>query len=116
MVFIELFRAKLAVTFKGRLLHSTVYSDEDVADCNHSTVQRGREYDDDPIQTGHNNGHRPYQTRIHCWLLLPISMAGMRLGGGREVRSDRRESEVVLKGDNGWVVDQQGIDGYGNVG
>ena len=43
-------------------------------------------------------------------------MAGMRLGGGREVRSDGRESEVVLKGDNGWVVDQQGIDGYGNVG
>ena len=43
-------------------------------------------------------------------------MAGMRLGGGREVRSDGRESEVVLKGDIGWVVDQQGIDGYGNVG
>jgi len=51
------FRAKLAVTFKGRLLHSTVHSDEHVADCNHSTVQRGGEYDDDPFQTGHNNGH-----------------------------------------------------------
>jgi hypothetical protein len=65
-------RAELSVMFKGRLLHSTVHSDEHVADCNHSTVQRGGEYDDGPFQTRHNNRHRPYRTRIQCWLLLPI--------------------------------------------
>jgi len=43
-------------------------------------------------------------------------MAGMRLGGGREMCSDGRQSEVVLKGDLGWVVRQQRIDGYGNIG
>ena len=43
-------------------------------------------------------------------------MTGMRLGSGREVRSDRRQSEVVLKRDLAWIVTQERIDGYGNVG
>ena len=37
-------------------------------------------------------------------------MNGMRLGGGREVRSDRRKPEVVLKGGLGWAVAQKRID------
>ena len=43
-------------------------------------------------------------------------MTGVRLPGAQEVRSDGRRAEIVLKGDLGWVVGQQRIDGYGNVG
>ena len=75
-----------------------------------------REYDDDPFQTGYNNRHRPHHTRVHRSLLPPISMTGVRLPGAQEVRSDGRQAEIVLKGDLGWVVGQQRIDGYGNVG
>ena len=91
---------------KGRLLHSAVHSDEYVADRNHNTIQYRRGYDDNPFQTGYNNRHRPYRTRVQRWLLPPISMTGMRLGGV-EVRSDGRQSEVVLKAD---VVTQERTD------
>jgi hypothetical protein len=43
-------------------------------------------------------------------------MIGVRLSGGREMRSDWRQSEVALKGDLGWVVIQERIDGYWKVG
>ena len=105
------FRAKLSVMFKGRLLHSTVHSDDHVTDCNHRTIQRGGEYDDDPFQTGHNNRHRPYRTRVLGWLLPPIAMTGVRLGGEHEMRGDERQSEIVLMGDLGRVVSQLGLMG-----
>jgi hypothetical protein len=101
------FRAKLSVMFEGRLLHSMVHSDEHVTHCNCITIQCGGEYYDNPFQTGYNNRHRPYRTRVRRWLLSPISMTGLYLGGGQEMRGDARQSEVVLKGDLGWVVGQQ---------
>jgi len=97
--------------FKCRLLHSTVHSDDHVTDCNHRIIQRGGEYDDDPFQTGHNNRHRPYRTRVLGWLLPPIAMNGVCLGGGQEMRGDERQSEIVLMGNLGRVVSQQRIDG-----
>ena len=39
-------------------------------------------------------------------------MTGVRFGGGREMRSDGRQPEVVL----GWLIEQERIDGYGKVG
>ena len=111
-----LFHAKPAVMFNARLLHSTVHSNEHVADCNHVTVQRGRECDDYPFQTGYKNRHRPYRTRVYGRLFPPISMTSMRLGGRWEVCCDGRPPKVVLKGGLGWVVGQERIDGYGYVG
>jgi hypothetical protein len=93
------FRAKLSVMFKGRLLHSMVHSDEHVTDCNNITIQRGGKYDDNPFQTGYNNRHRPYRTRVRRWLLSPISMTGQHLGIGEEMGDSLRSySRVTLDG------------------
>jgi hypothetical protein len=40
----------------------------------------------------------------------------MHPGGGREVRSDGRKPEVVFENDLGWVVGEERIDIYGNIG
>ena len=40
----------------------------------------------------------------------------MRLSIGQEMRSDRRQPEVILESDLGWVVGEERIDGYRNVG
>jgi len=55
------------------------YTETSTSPTDHSTIQRSGEYDDNLFQTGHNNPHRPYRTRVHGWLLLPIPMTGVRL-------------------------------------
>jgi len=60
--------------------------------------------------------HRRYRTRVHGWLLPPISMIDASLAAVQEMPSDWWHSEVVLVGDLGWVVSQERIDRYGNVG
>jgi hypothetical protein len=99
------FRAKLSVMFKGRLLHRrytatstlptvTTALSNVVANTTTTLSKPGT-----TIVIDH--------TRVRGWLLLPISMISMRLGVWREMRSDRRQSEVVLKGDLGWIVGQR---------
>jgi hypothetical protein len=107
------FRAKLSVMFKGRLLHSMVHRDEHVTDCNHSIIQRGGEFDDNPLQTGYNNR----QTLPHSGSSLAVVSNLDDWPAPWRWREDGRQSEVVLKGDLGWIVGEQrlGIDRHGSV-
>jgi hypothetical protein len=87
------FRAKLSVMFKGRLLHSAVHSNKRIANCNHVIVQRGR---DDLFQTRHNNRHRLH--RVRRWLLPPISMTVLHLGGRQVMAGDGCQFDQNLEG------------------
>jgi len=102
--FYAMFRGKLAMMLNGRLLHGTIHRDEHVTNRNHATVRGGREHDDHPSQTGHYDRHRADCTRVHSRLLPPILLNYLHPSIWREMRSDGRQSEVVLECDFGWVV------------